>query len=352
MNGMIAGDRVPHPGAFAFKYVYRYLHAAPVDLAKGTIRIKNWHDFLNAGDEVEGRWTVKADGEALASGTMPALDLGPRQEKEVTLSLPAITAQPGVTYWLDLSFALKQDATWAPKGFEVAWDQFELPVHADPTSFTPSGELSIVDTPATDAVRFSGADWAMTFDKVAGTILSYDYKGVRLIERGPKPDFWRAATDNDIGGWKAAMGRVVQEPDLNLMMWRAASATWTITGLSVERVSPSTARLTLNADLPAAGGASIRMIYTVHGTGDIVVDTSYTPGQAKDIAILPRFGTELVVAPGLDTIAWYGRGPRETYIDRQFERVGVYRLHRGRASGSTTRGRRRTATRPTCGGWR
>ena len=41
--------------------------------------------------------------------------------------------------------------------------------------------------------------------------------------------------------------------------------------------------------------------------------------------MLPRFGTELILGAGLEQLAWYGRGPHETYIDRQFERVDVYR---------------------------
>jgi beta-galactosidase len=41
--------------------------------------------------------------------------------------------------------------------------------------------------------------------------------------------------------------------------------------------------------------------------------------------MMPRFGMELVVSPGFDAIEWYGRGPLETYSDRQFERIGVYR---------------------------
>jgi beta-galactosidase len=41
--------------------------------------------------------------------------------------------------------------------------------------------------------------------------------------------------------------------------------------------------------------------------------------------MMPRFGNELVIAPGLENLAWYGRGPIETYIDRQFERIGVYK---------------------------
>ena len=44
-------------------------------------------------------------------------------------------------------------------------------------------------------------------------------------------------------------------------------------------------------------------------------------GEALDDA---PFRNELVVAPGLENITWYGRGPKETEIDRQFERIGVY----------------------------
>jgi len=40
--------------------------------------------------------------------------------------------------------------------------------------------------------------------------------------------------------------------------------------------------------------------------------------------MLPRFGTELVVAAGLENLSWYGRGPVETHIDRQFERIGRF----------------------------
>ena len=89
MNGVIAGDRTPHPSAWAFKYVYRYIHAAAADLARGTVRVKNWHDFVNTADVVDGHWDVKADGRTVASGAFPALDLAPREEKTFTLALPA-----------------------------------------------------------------------------------------------------------------------------------------------------------------------------------------------------------------------------------------------------------------------
>jgi len=325
MNGVIAGDRTPHPSAWAFKYVYRYVHATPVDLAKGVIRVKNWHDFINAADAVEGHWEVKADGKTIGSGVFPALDVAPRQEKTFTLALPSITAEPGVEIWLNVSFVLKTDTLWAKKGFEVAWDQFALPSapKAAPAPAAATGALRVVDDAA--VVHFSGTDWALTFDKVTGTIASYFYKGVRLIERGPRPDFWRAATDNDIGAWKSVLGYggSAGRASFDSGPWRAASRTWAVGPTVLERVDAGTSKLTLSAELPAVG-AKTTMTYTIRATGDVVVETAFVPGDRKP-PMLPRFGTELALGAGLDRIAWYGRGPHETYIDRQFERVDVYR---------------------------
>jgi beta-galactosidase len=34
---------------------------------------------------------------------------------------------------------------------------------------------------------------------------------------------------------------------------------------------------------------------------------------------------ELILAPGFENISWYGRGPAPTYVDRDFERMGLYK---------------------------
>ena len=70
------GRRIP--GLSAIKYVYRNIHAEPVDLAAGRVSVKSWFDFVNAKDVAEGTWSVvAADGRTIASGTLPELDLAP-----------------------------------------------------------------------------------------------------------------------------------------------------------------------------------------------------------------------------------------------------------------------------------
>jgi beta-galactosidase len=321
-NGLVGADRTPHPGLKAIKYVYRYLHASPVDLASGKFKVKSWFDFINAKDLAEGLWEITANGKPLSSGRLPELDLTPGQEKEFSLTLPALKAEAGVEYWLNLSFVTKADTSWAKKGHELSWEQWKLPIASaaaaaetsqmPPLSLTRSSNLAIV----------TGKEFALIFDQLAGTISSYSYRGVKLLDRGPIPDFWRAWTDNDLGAWKSVGNAARKDPTLDIIMWRSAGASWSVRDVQSRTTNPGTAQITVLAELPLAA-AKYTMTYTIFGNGDVVIEGAYQPGAQK-IAMMPRFGMELVVSPGFEKLTWYGRGPAETYIDRQFERVGEY----------------------------
>jgi len=321
-NGLVAADRTPHPGLFAIKYVYRNLHASAVDLADGRIKVKNWFDFTNPKDLAQGIWEVKADGRTVASGKLPPLDIPPGQEKEFNLPMPKIDAQPGVEYWLNVSFALKHETAWAPLGHEIAWDQFALPVSKAKAEAKPStASLEVKDGDETATI--SGKDFSARFDKKAGVLTGYRYRGVTVLERGPLPDFWRAPTNNDRGAWKVFRAMAGTNKSLDIELWREAGPRWDVKEVNVERVDGSTVKVAVRAGLPLVG-ATYAMTYVVHGDGTIQVECSYKPGADK-LAMMPRFGTELVVAPGFENLAWYGRGPKETLVDRAFERIGVYR---------------------------
>ena len=60
---------------------------------------------------------------------------------------------------------------------------------------------------AASDVTITGKNFSLRFDKQLGVITSYAPKGTSLLERGPRPDFWRAPTDNDNGGLKTLRER-------------------------------------------------------------------------------------------------------------------------------------------------
>jgi beta-galactosidase len=161
------------------------------------------------------------------------------------------------------------------------------------------------------------------FDKQAGLMTEYRYQGTVVLERGPEPDFWRAPTNNDRGAWKAMQRQAATNRAVNIELWREAGPRWSVKDVRVEKADDATVKVSVSADLPVVG-AAYAMTYTVHGDGAVQVDCRYTPGSER-YSMMPRFGTELVVAPGFENIVWYGRGPKETMVDRNFERIGVYR---------------------------
>jgi beta-galactosidase len=320
-NGLVTADRIPNPGLGAIKYVYRYLHATPIDLAAGRIAVKSWFDFVNAKEVAAGTWTVTANGKPIGSGLLPDLDIAPGQQREFTVPLPAIAPAPGTEYWLNVSFATKDATAWAPKGHEIAWEQWKLPIQAPPAPPAPAPPALGME-PWGRLTIFSGPDFALVFDRLFGIVQSYSYRGVRLLERGPRPDFWRAMTDNDMGAWKSLGVAARKDARSDISVWRNAGPSWSVKDVKAERVDAGTAKVTVAGELPLVE-AQYTLTYTISGNGVVKVDAAYTPGS-KPLAMMPRFGLELIVSPGLDRLAWYGRGPLETYVDRQFERVGLY----------------------------
>jgi len=84
MNGLVSADRVPHPG-----------HVSPIDLAQGKVEISNGYGFINL-DHFDGFWRLEGNGEVLASGRLPKLDVAPAESRIVTVPLPTVAPQPGV----------------------------------------------------------------------------------------------------------------------------------------------------------------------------------------------------------------------------------------------------------------
>lgn len=320
-NGLVNPDRVPHPGLQAIKYVYRYIHADLEAQAAGRarLRVKNWHDFIAASDEAVGEWQVVRDGRPIAAGALPALDLAPRQERVFEIALPAGVPSSTNEDLLNVRFLLKADTRWARKGHELGWEQW--PLSAPPAAAETMADAPLTMQNAGAIIRFSGPEFALIFDRAHGTIGSYTYRNVPLLERGPLPDFWRAATDNDFGAWKSIMNNARRGPDQDITVWREAGPAWAVRDVQAKRVDANTAEVTVSGDLALVGG-KYSVAYRIQGNGVITVTASYQPGTLP-LAMMPRFGTELIVSPGLERMEWYGRAG-ETYIDRQFEPIGVY----------------------------
>ncbi len=312
MNGLVSADRTPHPGLYEMKKVYQYVRTTALDLAAGRFLIENLYDFQSL-DFVDATWTLKGDGETLAEGALPALEIAPGRSMTVTVPYGAITPAPGVEYWLNFSYHLRNDAPWADAGHEVAWEQFQLPFGA------PEQAMDIADMPelqleeTKESVVVTGDGFTATFDLAAGTLDSFRHGDMETIQSGPRPHFWRAPIDND-------RGNSLPERSAD---WKAASGNWVVESAEVAQTAPSVVEVTIRGSLPEVESTN-EVVFTVFGNGEIQVDHSFRPGR-NDLPEMPRFGMQMTVPADLDFMAWYGRGPHESYWDRKTgAAVGVY----------------------------
>jgi beta-galactosidase len=310
-NGVVSPDREPHPGLHEVKHIYQYIHCLPGNLATRTVQVKNWFDFTNLKDIARVRWTLTGDGRALQQGEIPAPDLAPRATADLTLPVKPFTPQPGVEYFLEVSFRLKEKQPWAPRGHEIAWDQFQLPDAAPALpAANATAALNIEET--SDAIMVRTARGTATFDKKQGTFASWKTTGGELIQSPLRPDFWRAPTDNDRGRNMARSQGV----------WRDAHKGERLKHVTLQRNADGSARVSVLVEQPKVS-ATWETAYTVFPTGDIVVDVNFKPAT-NGLPKLPRLGMQMILPPGFDRIAWFGPGPQETYTDRRDAKVGVY----------------------------
>jgi beta-galactosidase len=294
------------------KKVYQYIHTEALDLDAGRLEIRNLYDFRSL-DFASGFWNIMADGEEIASGALPPLSAAPGEAQEVTIPFPPITPQPGVEYWLDLSFTLREASVWAEAGHEIAWGQFRLPFAApkpEPDlAALPQLELAESET----EVVVSGENFRLRLDRATGILTSWIHDDVELIRSGPRPHFWRAPTDNDRGNDLPGRSAV----------WKEASRNWVVISTRVEQPAPGVVEIHVHGTLPDVD-SSHDVVYSIFGNGEIEIESSFQPGK-KSLPEMPRFGMQMTVPGSFDTVTWYGRGPHESYWDRKTgAAVGVY----------------------------
>ena len=311
MNGLVSADRVPHPGLFAIKHVYRNIHVTPVDLKAGRFRVRNWFDFTNLKDVAEGIWTLTENGASIATGDIPELDIPARGEGEFCITLPNVSAAPGKEYLLNMSFRVKEGySPLMPAGHVIAREQFTI-VKALPATVVREPQSPLKVQRDENTATISGQEFLVRFDLAKGLLTAFEHQGKALVDRGFVPEFWRALTDND----RPSHRKFVDD------RFRLAGENLRVTGAEVKTLADGAVRVAVGAELPDISGAC-QMVYTVYGSGEIDVVCALTPGDAKKGPF--RYGLELLLPKRLERVLYYGRGPRPTYQDRKFEPIGRY----------------------------
>jgi beta-galactosidase len=316
INGLVWPDRTPHPGLYEVKKVYQYIGFEVADIKTGMIKVKNKYDFTDLS-QFNFEWEIVADGSVIQSGKFKIPSLPPHKSSFVLIPFDKIDPAPGTEYFLNLRASRADEWNYVPEDHVYASEQIKLPFEAKPGA-AKIDKLALLQT-ATKGTKLevAGTDIKITFDLTKGSLESYQFKGREIFLKGPEPDFWRPPTDNDYG----------YRMDIKLAVWKKAGERVKVTKADISQPEMGKVVVTFRYDIAGLDNEKIAgysSVYTILGSGDIIVKNSFSKASSK-IPEIPRMGMQMQLPAEYTNLRWLGRGPHENYCDRfTSAEVGLY----------------------------
>lgn len=317
IDGLIMPDRTPSPGLYEYKKVIEPITTTAVDIQKGIINLLSRYDFANL-DRFNLVYKVMEDGVILQTGFMAVPSIEARANKDITLpyDLSAIKAKPGAHYYVNISYQLREDTSYASSGHELATAQFELPLYKEGIVVRPEGILNVEKEHTTLHVK--GANFSLDFNLVNGNLMNIVRDGMQVLSKGPRLTLWRAPISNDM----EIIDKLKKVYFLHLEHEVVMNIDYHMEG-NILKVEVDTINSTTNS----AWHFKTKYVYTVCPSGDILIDVEGTPSGRVDLApdMLPRIGVSMHLDKSMEHVRYFGMGPGENYADsKEAAQMGLY----------------------------
>lgn len=302
----------PKAAMFECKRIFQQVDCELKDAAKGLVTIYNRHNVLSlAGYDIVLK--IRRDGAEIVNVKLPAMSLAPGKDTVINIaSYYPKDWNKGSEILCDIHFLQKEATPWANAGFEVASNQFALTgLSVYKPEMTSSAKVKMEVVENDKEYVLNGQGFTIGFSKLDGSLSSYVANGQQMISAPLLPHFTRPQTDNDRRGWKSH--KKLQK--------------WFNTGMKLVNISKSEnqrnqvlieSKYSLIND-----SASVVVIYTVTASGVVKVDYKLQANPA--LPHIPKVGMQCGINRSYDAVTWYGKGPMENYIDRNYGfDAGIY----------------------------
>lgn len=317
IDGLIMPDRTPSPGLYEYKKVIEPITTTAVDIQKGIINLLSRYDFANL-DRFNLVYKVMEDDVILQTGFMAVPSIEARANKDITLpyDLSVIKVKPGAHYYVNISYQLREDTSYASSGHELATAQFELPLYKEGIMVRPEGILNVEKEHTTLHVK--GANFSLDFNLVNGNLMNIVRDGMQVLSKGPRLTLWRAPISNDM----EIIDKLKKVYFLHLEHEVVMNIDYHMEG-NILKVEVDTINSTTNS----AWHFKTKYVYIVCPSGDILIDVEGTPSGRVDLApdMLPRIGVSMHLDKSMEHVRYFGMGPGENYADsKEAAQMGLY----------------------------
>ena len=308
INGLVHPDWSLTAKSYNTKKVYQPIEFKAVKNQPTKFRIKNKMAFLPSSHYDVRYALVDEEGNQLATGVIDR-EVAPGDSVLYTIDLSPLTGLDETKEAFVAFTATQKEATpWAEAGYVVAEEK--LPVQTakkpmyDLTGLDAHEALEVED--ATNTITVGNATFKAVFSKTSGTVSGYSYDGVEMMSKPLLLNVFRLPTDND--------GR--QSGSWDTMGLRKLS----VKGTSSECVKSDdgkTATVTMTSTYTGLGGTTFDVSFSFIVCADGTVMTNAFIRPSTTGAIIPKMGFRMEMPSTMEQLAWFGRGPWDSYRDRK-----------------------------------
>lgn len=307
-NGIVFPDRTPQPALYEVKKAHEFINFKEKGINKSDeirILVENLYDFTNL-NIFNLTVTIKADGKILKTIPVEMISIETHTGKLMRIPLGDVIYKVNTEYFIEISATTKSAWGLLPAGFEVAHEQIKLDTKYQKESVNVENGLALTVKKEGQNTIVSNENLELVFNEKEGRLTSYKFKNNELLKdgKGPKPNFWRAVTDNDFGN----------QMQVKNIEWKKASLFSEVTAIISNQVSANEVELKVTYQLPGVA-TQFTSIYTINGNGVIRIEN--TLGTTDYKGDLPRIGMRMQLPKQYNEMTYFGRGPWENYQDRK-----------------------------------
>ena len=302
-NGLVNPFRQPHPHLYEVKKVYQPLRFRLVDTTQNRFAVYN-KNLFSATDDLLLRWELRENGILKQSGDIGRANIAAQSDFSFQIPLDWKDWSPQKEYFLTIKAVVAEPQALLPVGHVVAWEQFLLQEwEAVPFSTVANNALQLIEDERN--IQVQGHDFSWTFDKSSGMPSGLIFQGRKMLSKSPELNCRRAPTDNDLGNGMHEWAAV----------WRDAGQDATLNKMKTTGVQNG--KMILQAEYLLKNSVSKwQTQYTIYADGSLEVENEFMPLR-DSLPLIPRLGMQWQLPAGFQYLEWYGKGPHETYWDRQ-----------------------------------
>ncbi len=308
-NGLFDPYGVGHPHLEEVKKVYQPIKFK-WDKYRNGVQVYN-KNFFASIENAEIKWRLLENGIAVDSAFLDKKTILPQSIEIYPIILKPFDKQS--EYIIEFKLFNRVYLKGKNRKVNHLFEEIVLQKAAPIIAYNAVGEKLKIKKKGENYL-ISNKSTSLTIRKETGNIVEWKFKNNLITNENLTPNFWRAPTDNDLGNGMHKWAKV----------WKNASDT-----LFSDLSKPPTIK---NGEvhfqvtfIPKNKVAKCVVDYTLSPGNDLKVNFEFTPLVSK-LPNIPRLGMTMILPDNFKEIKWYGKGPHETYDDRNHGgRTGIWK---------------------------